>query len=790
MQPTNLKITTNIDLYKKLEEHVFQSYNCGVLSDSVEHFFRDIKQNRDVICKLSKNNISIEKLEQHKSVLTTYINEILTLRSKMTFGKQDYSCKVKFIWTDTICFKEWKSYNIYFELYNCLYNLAVIYYCLGNHLGNTAKGDKMKLKMAVINYKHALYIFDRIKNDAYSAINAKELPYDLYPSYLEYCCKLCIIFGQIEIVEVAQHTSKKEYMLQAKLLLGISETFKKASKLSNAKPTNKGGQEEFRAYLSNRVSYYRALMYQKLKESSLKKFEENGLCYGEALSFQGKFVKKLLECEKTIESCGMYADKKTFIERIAAEKELGEKMLDLNNRIYHQSTPDLKEFKLECKILLNPVLPDDLYIGKNKDKAKEDADTFCPELDMMIPLETKEMIERYKQRMGEFLKQNISQYETEKSVNEFLNNLHLPAYLTKKRTGESLNQGSINLPGQLWDKISHVQQLGGTMALNQIMQNIQNKYSYLVSNLENTLNSFKNEENDDIINRQKYGNKWIRKPSNLLNVKYIEAIKQHLNNLQRTSIYDQKQNDDICNNAKYFEKLGCSKAKLTNDIPGRIIGKNPQNTKEDQLHEEILNLYDLSDKTMDIISPIYDQLNDDSLVLSMFIEVLEQTTTEQAIFNKNKEDYEKKFVDLKEISEKILEKKKVISELTAKVVPDILKGQNQDVGEEAAQYFKQLDQYCNMYMNMYEKCKKGEDYYNNLQYKIDEILAASNKWMISRNEEKNALISSITKGKGMPYSGQSNNFQDASAFLNPNQNMYTKFSVNNPKNSGMYKGKY
>ena len=63
------------------------------------------------------------------------------------------------------------------------------------------------------------------------------------------------------------------------------------------------------------------------------------------------------------------------------------------------------------------------------------------------------------------------------------------------------------------------------MALNEIMRNIKGKYDYMVSNLENTLNSFKNEENDDNSMRQKYGNKWIRKPSNVLNVKFIQAIK-------------------------------------------------------------------------------------------------------------------------------------------------------------------------------------------------------------------------------------------------------------------------
>ena len=249
MQPHHLKKTASVDMYSKLENYVLSNYSMGMLSDSVDNFFRDIKQNRDVICKLSKNNTSVEQLTQHKLVLTTYINELLAIKSKMTFGKQSYSCKIGFCWSDTICNKEWKSYSIYFEIYNCLYNLAVIYYCLGNHLGNTAKDDKNKNKEAVINYKHALYIFDRLRREAYSAINSKELPYDLYPSHLGYCSKLCIIFGQVEIMEVAQHTSKKEFTLQAKLCLGISETLKRAYQLSNTKPTNKGGKPEFRAYL-------------------------------------------------------------------------------------------------------------------------------------------------------------------------------------------------------------------------------------------------------------------------------------------------------------------------------------------------------------------------------------------------------------------------------------------------------------------------------------------------------------------------------------------------------------
>ena len=782
MLPNKFKKTDSIDFYSKLENYVMNNYTTGLISDNIKNYFRDIKQNRDVICKLSKNETNEEQLVQHKLILTTYLNEILTLKSKMTFGKQSYSCKIGFIWTDTICSKEWKSYNIYFEIYNCMFNLGVIYFSLGNNLSKNTKDDKNKSKEAVNYFKHALYLFDRLRNTAYSAINSKELPYDLHPSHLKYLAQMCIIYGQIEIIEVARQLPKQEYLLQAKLVLGISEAFKSAAKLSNIKPTSKSFKEEFREFLLNRVQYYRAVMYQKLRENAQAKFDREGTGYGDALVFQGKLVNKLLTVEKTLEKCQKYVDIKEFNQRLKAEKELGQKMLDLNERVYHQPAKEAETFKIESKVLLTPLLPDDLFIGKNKDKAKENGQNVCPELDTLIPEQVKEMIDRYKQRMGDFLQQNISQYETEKSISIFLENLHLPPHLTKRRSGESINSDNIFFPQELWEKISHVQKLGGTNSLNEIMQNIKGIYDYMTSNLENTLNSFKNEENDDNMMRQQYGNKWIRKPSNVLNIKYIQAIKNHLHNLERTSLYDQQQINDICNNAKYFEKITQSKEKLTKDIPGKIIKQKPENKNENQLHEEVLNLLDLSDKTSDIISPIYEQLNDDTLVLSMFIEVLEKTTTEQAIFNKNKEEYEKKFNELKELSEQILNQKKVITELSAKLLPGLIKKtSNENMNNEAMNYFNNLDKYANLYLNMYNKCKKGEEYYNNLQYKVDELLAASNQWMIKRNEEKNVLLSTLTKG-----AFGSGLYQDNTNFMNPNQNMYTNFSVNSQNFKGGY----
>ena len=102
------------------------------------------------------------------------------------------------------------------------------------------------------------------------------------------------------------------------------------------------------------------------------------------------------------------------------------------------------------------------------------------------------------------------------------------------------------------------------------------------------------------------------------------------------------------------------------------------------------------------------------------------------------------------------------------------KKSEQNFDNEAMEYFNELDKYANLYLKMYDKCKKGEEFYNNLQYKVDELLAASNQWMIKRNEEKNILVSTITKGK----LGGSNRYQNNTNLMNPNQNMYTNFDVN------------
>ena len=273
MRPCILKRVINVDMFTKLNDFALKYGSCSM--NKYSELFTEMNQNREVISKMANfQSLTPDQTSQLRLILTSYINQLNVLKTKMIFGKDNYSCKIDFKWTDTIKDKEWKSHNVNFEYYNAIYNLAVIYYIIGLELGAESKDDIVKKKEASKNLRKSVSLFKLLKNEAYSSIDQNELPYDLYPTHLEFCEKLSLIAGEKYIVQIAENVNKNLYLLHAKLYCCIVDYYIKACCLSNTSPTNNGGTSEFRNYLNNRIFFYKYLMYSKMKDSALKKFEE------------------------------------------------------------------------------------------------------------------------------------------------------------------------------------------------------------------------------------------------------------------------------------------------------------------------------------------------------------------------------------------------------------------------------------------------------------------------------------------------------------------------------------
>lgn len=125
-----------------------------------------------------------DSLKKIKDNVITYLNMLNTLRSKINFGKDNYSLAVEFGWRDVLKNDFYYSYNVNLEYFSVLFNLAVCYYLLGGTV--SGKEDDAILKEGIKNYQYAAWLFDKIKNEVPTCIPSKETQPDLSVNYLTY----------------------------------------------------------------------------------------------------------------------------------------------------------------------------------------------------------------------------------------------------------------------------------------------------------------------------------------------------------------------------------------------------------------------------------------------------------------------------------------------------------------------------------------------------------------------------------------------------------------------------
>ena len=188
-----------------------------------------------------------------------------------------------------------------------------------------------------------------------------------------------------------------------------------------------------------------------------------------------------------------------------------------------------------------------------------------------------------------------------------------------------------------------------------------------------------------------------------------------------------------------------TREKLNENIPHEEEKPEKEDSEEEkEVKTEILKLYELNDKCTNIIRPIFSKLNDDSVIITQFMEVLDKKTTEQIIFERNKDSFQSKFNELKKISDEIKKQENVINELYKKHFDKIMPKQVEKNNENKVNdYFANLYELSNKFLEKHEKLMKGDKYYNDLKEKIDNLMKYSNDWMIQRSNEKNSMLNNM-----------------------------------------------
>ena len=718
MRPIKLKTSKEINIKSSLLDYF--SINCGQqnITENVQSFLSDLNNNRNQICENQSSPESIKDLNNMLQITTKYLNQLVGIKSKMIFQKNNND--LEFSWDDTLTGNSLTSNNINFEYYNILFNLAIIYFYLGYKKSNMEFIDKNLRKEAIKDYKHSLYLFNTIKEEAINNISQNEFPLDLHPMYCEYNITLCIIYGQIEIVKIAEETSPNEFALRGKLLMGISENFNKAYNMSNDGPLREGENECFKNYLLNRSFYYKGLVYKKYSEDNMKKFDNTGLGYGEALIYQQLFLKQLTECQKTINSCGGLVDNNNFYNMLDSEKQLEAKMADLNHRIYHQYTPEPDKIKLETKVLMVPLAIDNLYIKENEPKFRDDKAIYCEDLDLLAPTEIKPMLDKYRYQMTNYMQQFLSKYESESSIKQYIEKLNLPSKLTFKPA--NLSNPDSQMSSDILEKITQLEKSGG---INFMAKNILTKSNELLSNLNGILSEIKREEDEDNYYRQNLGDKWTITPSNSFNMNYIDSIRNYIDKIKQ--IREITQNDD---NQIIFDKK-----QIEQKIAELSKGNKQMSSEEKKMREEIIKLYSLTDKLANIVRPIFKEINSGCVAIPIFADVLSNRLPENAVFELTKDKYMKETQPLEKINNEIKGQMRKINDIMPSISENVLfpMGNNDDA---LTKYLENLESN----LDNIGKLKEGENYFIENERNIYNLIKNIRDWINQRKEEKKVCL--------------------------------------------------
>ena len=726
MIPNKLKDAKPLDLISTIKAYIMKNYDASSFDQKVETFLSEVQQNRNVVSTMATITQNLDTLKTNKEILLQYLNQLNTIKGKMTFGQENFCVQIEFQWKDIFKNKSYSSYSINFEYYNVMFNLAMIYCIMGILITNECGDDEERLKESVKYFRYASGLFDTIKNDASNGIPAKELPPDLGYSYMSYCSYICTAFGQINLVKVAMK-KKTNFDLQSQLLKGIVEMLNSAYLLSN-ESLKKNLDDNTKLIVYNRKNYYEALCYSKLRDKALADFDKTGENFGVAVTYQGGIVQCLNKNNTKEQNKIKNLIKEKDMLFLDKETQRGQEMYEKNQRVYNELIKEIDQMPVvQKKIMCSPQMPPEFKTDVENNN----------ELDALIPREVKAMISEYKNKMNEFITQNLENNENEDTVTNFLNNLGLPASLET-----ILSQSSIS--ESLWKKISEVQEKGGSMYLNNSLQTLDNIPNEIDNRINGLLTILMNEENEDKRLRQQYGTKWNRRESSDLNGNYVATLNSYRNKLGQARQCDQQTKSGITDNYKYFEYLMMSKGQLDNKIPHKVDQNVIKNCPEAvDLRKELDNLENLKNRAMEIINQLFNSLNDDN-VAPQFIQVLSKKTTENAVFDQNKAKYMTSFNELQNISSQINALKPVIqqkNEIFLKVKSEKFKP---DMDNE--NFFKNLDNYCQLFRQKEIQLQQALNFYKTFNGKLDELNRNVTDFLMARDIDKNQLISSITMG--------------------------------------------
>ena len=748
-----------------------------------EEFVNEFYQTRNMVGFMNNNQTSPEQIKTMISNCYTYLKTLDILNQKIKIGNSYNELQINFSWREASCGKETSSKNIYYEICSVEFNIAISF-CLLGYLDFKSE-DPEKLKESMKNFERASYIFNEVKNIAKTNLGTENIP-DFSESFLNCCNDYALGLSQICVLKIALNKNLSKGLI-SKLSMGVHNLINQCMFYSI---TSFSCDKTLPNFLRN---YFEAKAYIYKKDFLLIDYEKYAQGLGNILGYSNLALSKLNVCVKDIIKVKTYFDEFKLTNEKSDLEYFIQKYTQINEKVNKEKITE------ESKL---PVIEADIKVQPLKIEFTSNPIASTIILNKyLIPNDIKPLVNRYFEDVSIFLNDKLSQFESEKSINEFLENRNLPNALTTGISSSPLSQN-------IFDEILSVQNQGGLHYLESQLDKISKESDRMgekIKRLEEKL--FEDKQEDDKC-RILYGNdNWKR----VYNPEFLEKCNSLKENLNIGKNLDFQIRKKILEKTKYYELFSLPKHVIEARIPRNIDQTKLAELSSTQALKFSINK--LQQDKLKLSETIREMFNDlyYNIPIVEFQDVLLNKRTEKLISEDRKKKYEPMLEKISEINIMIktdfIDIESKYNEF-ANACGDLKHSEN----EETQQYLFFLSNAKKEFQKHVNNTNNSLMFYENFAKKIEEISQEIDSYLAAREIEKKELIDVICKNDRMKIAQNSikdekgnvnikqeqfynpnvmisnnnnnNNFQNQNQLMNqnpiqnynnlPNQNMYNQ----------------
>ena len=717
-----------------------------------EEFINEFYQTRNMVGFMNNNQTSSEQIKIMISNCYTYLKTLDILNQKIRIGNSYDELQINFSWREASCNKETSSKNIYYEICSVKFNIAISY-CLLGYL-DFKNEDPEKLKESMKNFERACYIFGEVKETSKTYLGTENIP-DFSESFLNCCNDYALGLSQICVLKIAIIKNLSKGLI-SKLSMGV---YNLLNQCMNYSITSFSCDKTLPNFLRN---YFEAKAYIYKKDFLLIDYDKYAQGLGNILGYSKLALSKLNLCVNDIIKVKTYFDEFKLKNEKSDLEYFIQKYTQLNEKINREKITE------ESKL---PIIEADIKVQPLKVEFTPNPISSIIILNKyLIPNDIKPLVNRYFEDVAKFLNEKLSKFESEKSINEFLENRNLPNALI---TGISSNTISQNI----FDEILSVQNQGGLHYLESQLDKISkesNRMGEKINKLEEKL--YEDKQDDDKC-RILYGNdNWKR----VYNPEFLEKCKSLKENLNIGKNLDFQIRKKILEKTKYYELFSLPKHVIEARIPTNIDQTKLAELSSTQALKFSINK--LEQDKLKLSETIKEMFNDlyYNIPIVEFQNVLLNKRTEKLISEDRKKKYESMLEKISEINIMIktdfIDIESKYNEF-ANACGDLKHSEN----EETQQYLFFLSNAKKEFQKHVNNTNNSLIFYENFAKKIEEINQEVDSYLAAREIEKKELIDIICKNERMKFS--QNSIKDKEGNVNIKQEQFYNPNSNNSNNN-------